>query len=81
MENQETKPTKSEKLAEKLSIFNLLPNEALVSIEVVCALRDRSRASIWRDVKALRMPAPVSIGTRCTRWRVGDLRKAAQHAA
>lgn len=81
MQNPGTKPTKSEKLAEKLSRVSLLPDEGLVSIEVVCALRDRSRASIWRDVKAGHCPPPVRIGARCARWRMGDLRKAATNAA
>lgn len=74
--SQKDKQTKSEKLTEKLSRFDRLPDEALVSIEVLCALRDRSRASIWRDVKSGNCPAPVKIGTRCSRWRVGDLRNA-----
>lgn len=81
MQNQEAKLTKSEKLAEKLSRFHLLPDEALVSIEIVCALRERSRASTWRDVKTGDCPPPVRIGARSARWRVGDLRKAAQNAA
>lgn len=65
----------------KLKQFHLLPDEALIGIDVLCALLDRSRASIWRDVKSKRCPAPVKIGTRCTRWRVGDLRKAVLNAA
>ena len=75
--SESRKPNKSEKLAEKLARFHLLPNEALVSIDVVCALRERSRASIWRDVKAGRFPAPIrTAGLRCTRWLVGDVRNA-----
>ena len=81
MKNQKSKTSKSEKLTEKLYNFDRLPDEALVSIDVVCALRDRSRASIWRDVKAGVLVAPTRIGSRTVRWRVGDLRKANQNAA
>lgn len=68
---------KATKLAEQLALFASLPDEALVALPTVCALRGRSPASIWRDVKAGRCPAPVSAGPRCTRWRAGDLRKTA----
>jgi predicted DNA-binding transcriptional regulator AlpA len=64
------------KLAEILALWHNLPDEALVPLPVVCAIRGRSPASIWRDVSQHRCPAPVSAGPRCTRWRVGDLRKA-----
>lgn len=72
---------KTSKLDEKLSRYHLLPDDAFVSIEVLCALRERSRASIWRDIRDGNCPPPVKIGSRCTRWRVGDLRKAANDAA
>lgn len=56
--------------------FDHLPNTALVPLPVVAAIRGRSPASIWRDVRAGRLPAPINAGPRCTRWRVGDLRRA-----
>jgi hypothetical protein len=69
------KPTrKTAKLAEILALWNTLPDEALVPLPVVCAIRGRSPASIWRDVVAGRLAKPVSAGPRCTRWKVGDLR-------
>ena len=71
------KSAKAAKLIEQLKQFDALPDTALVSLPVVCALRGRSPASIWRDVKESRCPAPISAGPRCTRWRVGDLRAAA----
>lgn len=67
-------PSISNKLAEQVKLFDALPDCAYVALPVVCAIRGRSPASIWRDVKAGRCPAPVSAGPRCTRWRVGDLR-------
>lgn len=69
------KARKSSKLAEQLELFKSLPDCALVPINVVCAIRGRSPASIWRDVKAGRCPAPVKAGPRCTRWKVSDLRR------
>lgn len=81
MHNPTAKLSKSAKLDEKLARYPLLPDDALVSIAIVCALYERSRASIWRDVKAGRCPAPIRIGASCTRWRVGDLRKASQNVA
>lgn len=76
MNNQESKQTKSIRLAEKLERFSILPDDALVSIDVVCALYDRSKASVERDAKAGMCPSPLRVGNRSKRWRVGDLRKA-----
>lgn len=67
---------KAEQLLERVVLFEHLPDYALVALPVVCAIRGRSPASIWRDVKAGRCPAPVKAGPRSTRWRVGDLRAA-----
>jgi len=78
MQHAEEKRTK---LEEKLARYPLLPDDALVSISVVCALFERSRASIWRDIKVGRCPAPIRVGANSARWRVGDLRKVSQHAA
>lgn len=55
--------------------FADLPDEGRVSIQVVAIVTGRSKASIWRDVAAGRLPAPVKAGPRCTRWVVGDLRR------
>lgn len=81
MRTQSVSKTKHEKLIEQLSLFDSLPDCAQVSIDVVSAIRGRSRASIWRDVLAGRIAKPVSAGPRCTRWVVGDLRHASQEAS
>lgn len=73
---QNTTASKSSKLAEQIKLFDSLPDCALVALPVVCAIRGRSAASIWRDVKSGCCPTPVKAGPRCTRWRVGDLRQA-----
>lgn len=69
----ETSP-RAKKLAEQLALFESLPDCALVALPVVCAVKGRSPASVWRDVAAGRLPKPTHAGPRCTRWRVGDLR-------
>ena len=56
--------------------LDTLPHEACVPIEVVIYLTGRSRASIWRDVAAKRLPAPFKVGPRSTRWKLGDIRQA-----
>jgi predicted DNA-binding transcriptional regulator AlpA len=65
---------RSVKHAAIVAAFDTYPNAARVPVQVVSDLYGRSRASIWRDVKAGRIPAPVHIG-RSARWVVGELRK------
>lgn len=57
-----------------LTSFDGLPDTALVDINTIAALAKRSRASIWRDVQAGRLPQPVAIGPKTRRWRVADVR-------
>lgn len=64
------------RLQRTLTLFDSLPDDALVDIHVVSNLLSRSRASIWRDVLAGRLAAPLSNGPKSTRWRVGDVRAA-----
>ena len=54
--------------------FDVLPDGALVDVYTVAALSKRSRASIWRDVQAGRLPQPIAIGPQARRWRVSDVR-------
>ncbi|SED20263.1 transcriptional regulator, AlpA family [Rhizobiales bacterium GAS191] len=63
-----------------LEQFSSLPDEALIEIRVVCALRGRSSASTWRDVAAGRLAPPVRVGERSSRWRVGDVRSSIRRA-
>lgn len=56
-----------------LEQFPSLPDDALIDIRVVCALRGRSPASTWRDVAQGRLPRPVKVG-HSTRFRVGGVR-------
>lgn len=56
--------------------FDQLPDTANVRLPIVAALFACSSASIWRGVKAKRIPAPRKLTPRTTCWNVGELRKA-----
>lgn len=56
--------------------FDTLPDAAFVPLAVVCALFSCSPATAWRRVRQGQLVAPHRIGTRTTRWQVGELRAA-----
>ncbi len=56
--------------------FDDLPDSANVRLPVVQALYACSRVTVWRGVKAGRIPSPRRLGTRLVAWNVGDLRRA-----
>ena len=58
----------------RLETLTSLPPEALVSAKEISLLAGRSRASLWRDVQAGRLPRPVAIGPQTRRWRIEDVR-------
>jgi prophage regulatory protein len=62
-------------LVDRLSVFDSLPDSALVDVLEISALAGRSRASIWRDVHDDRLAPPIKIGPNTTRWRVRDVRR------
>ena len=62
------------RLKQKLDLIDSMPDDAAVDIQVVCVLRGRSPASIWRDVKAGRIAQPFKVGPHSTRWRLGDVK-------
>lgn len=59
-----------------LKNFDSLPDSAYVRLPIVQALYACSPASIWRGVKAKRIPAPHKLSPRTTGWLVSDLRMA-----
>ena len=63
-----------------LKDFDLLPNSASVRLPVVAALYASSPATIWRGVKAGRIPQPKRFSLRITAWNVGELREALMKA-
>lgn len=67
--------------APSLAQFDTLPESAHVRLPVVAALHGVGPATVWRWVKAGRLPAPVKLGPNTTAWRVGDLRRVMASAA
>jgi predicted DNA-binding transcriptional regulator AlpA len=65
---------KVEKIPDDLRNFDQLPRSANVCIDVVAGLFSKHRGSIYRDLAAGTIPKPINLGTRATRWNVGDLR-------
>ena len=61
--------------AHALYDFDSLPDSAHVRLPTVAAWKAIGPATVWRWVKAGRLPAPVKIGPNVTAWRVGDLRR------
>ena len=62
-------------VVERITVFDDLPDGALTDISEISALANRSRASIWRDVKDGRLAPSIKVGPNSTRWRVGDVRR------
>jgi len=63
-------------IPDALRHFDDLPDSAFVRLPIVKALfGGRSHASIYRDVRAGRLPAPIALGPRSSGWNVGSLRK------
>ena len=62
------------RLKQQLELIDSMPDDAAIDIGVLCVLKSRSPASIWRDVKTQRIAAPFKAGPRSTRWRLGDVR-------
>jgi predicted DNA-binding transcriptional regulator AlpA len=63
-----------------LANFDSLPEAAHVRQRVVEALYGCSAASVWRGVKAGRIPSPRKPSPRVTAWNVGELRRALEQA-
>lgn len=53
-----------------------LPDEALVSVATFAALTQQGISTVWRKLATdPDYPATVRLGNRCTRVRMGDIRK------
>lgn len=70
------KAEKPKVVHEALKNFDYLPDSASVRQPVVQALYACSPASIWRGVKAGRIPKPRKLSPRTTCWNVGELKAA-----
>jgi len=47
--------------------------DALIAQPEVVATAGISRTEVWRRVKAKTFPAPIRLGTRCTRWSKAEV--------
>lgn len=56
------------------SVFDSLPDAALIDVKTVSIIVGKSVSSVWRDARHGRFPRPVKIGPMSTRWPVGDIR-------
>lgn len=66
---------------EALRNFDTLPDSANVRLPVVQVLYGGcSHATVWRNVKSGRIPAPRKLTARVTAWNVGELRRALKNA-
>ncbi|MDP3087088.1 MAG: AlpA family phage regulatory protein [Methylotenera sp.] len=54
---------------------NSLPDDALVNIQVVSDVSGLKTTAIYGRIKKHSFPSPEKFGTRCTRWRLGKLRR------
>jgi predicted DNA-binding transcriptional regulator AlpA len=63
-------------LPEALINFDQLPDSAHVRLPVVKALYACSSATVWRSVKAGRIPKPYNLTPHTSSWNVGELRQA-----
>lgn len=69
-------PTTPSAIPDALKNFDSLPDSANVRQPTVQALYGCSAATVWRGVKAGRIPKPRKLSPRTTCWNVGELRKA-----
>lgn len=67
---------KQKNISSALHYFTELPDLAHVRLDTVKALYACSSASVWRGVKAGRIPKPRKLSPRTTCWNVGELRQA-----
>lgn len=54
--------------------FDALPDSGFVRLAVVLALLGCAKPTLYRWIKASKVPAPVKFTTRFSAWQVGELR-------
>ncbi|MDZ5457897.1 helix-turn-helix transcriptional regulator [Azohydromonas lata] len=47
--------------------------DALLLVQTVTALTGMSTSTLYRKMAADQFVQPIRLGTRCTRWRAGDV--------
>ena len=62
-------------MTDAASLFGGLPGTGYVrQAQLIPDIVPFSSATLWREVKAGRFPAPVKLSQRVTAWRVEDIR-------
>lgn len=59
----------------KVPDFDILPDSGFVRLPILQLLFACSRATIWRWVKAEKLPAPKKLGPRISAWNVREIRE------
>ncbi len=63
-------------MATDVSNFDRLPDAAVVPASTLTALAGISASTVWNRVKGdPSFPKPIRLGAKCTRFRVGDIRR------
>jgi predicted DNA-binding transcriptional regulator AlpA len=65
--------------ARTLACFDQLPESALIDFNTTSMVLNRSLASLWRDVKAGRLPPPIYVGPKSPRFTVSTVRAMMKH--
>jgi len=63
-------------MSSNIQNFDSLPDSALIDVQAIATYLSRGVSTIWRDLKLdPDFPRPVRLSARCTRFRVGDVRR------
>jgi predicted DNA-binding transcriptional regulator AlpA len=70
------KTTTAKPLHSSLAQFDALPDSAHVQVRTVASVVGVSTATVWRMTQKGTLPPPKKLSQRCSRWNVGELRRA-----
>jgi predicted DNA-binding transcriptional regulator AlpA len=64
---------KAERMAARLELMSSLPSDSLISVQELCEFLNRSKPSIYRDIKQGRIDPPIKFGSS-SKFRMGYAR-------
>lgn len=70
----QSKTELTQNLPPELINFDSLPNSAYIRLPVLVALYGISKGTIWKNVRAGKIPRPIKLSERCTAWNVGEIK-------
>ena len=60
----------------KTENIDTLPDMAMIDVKTLASLMGVSTMTVWRRVNDTpNFPQPMKLSARCTRWKLGDVRK------